>query len=132
MKKSDLVSNLTPEQLAAILNGGFQQSSAMEKFLEKQNVILDEQIALKEEERRILRLQKEQGAREMQKRRDAELMKQEQCPHIKPNRATAIGGQRDHSGNAHYICQICSKEWVGAELPNWLAPDPLTIGGPQL
>lgn len=126
---------LTPEQITIIANslsgqvGG--KSEAMESFLQKQNRLLDKQINEQEEAERIHKEQQRQGAHEMQKKRDREIAKQNSCPHIKPNRATAVGGQRDHSGNYHYICQLCSKEWgKDLELPNWLVPDPIVIGGP--
>lgn len=131
MKKQEIENNLTPEQisvLAQVLSN--QKSEALEAFLLKQNKILDKQIAETEEKERVELEQRKQGALNMAQRRQEEINKQNSCPHIKPNRATAIAGQRDHSQNIHYVCQLCSKPWTNNELPAWLAPDPIFIGGP--
>jgi hypothetical protein len=56
---------------------------------------------------------------------------QRQCPHLKPNHKSAVGGQKDHSGHYHFICQYCQKEWVDGELPYQLQIPGDTVGGPQ-
>lgn len=132
MKSKDTI-ELTPEQISVVAQHvASQRSEAMEAFLEKQNRILDKQIAEQEEKERVEKEQRKQGALAQQRKRDEDIAKQNACPHIKPNRATAVAGQRDHSGNTHYICQLCSKPFTGNELPNWLTPDPVFIGGPIL
>lgn len=55
---------------------------------------------------------------------------QEQCPHMKPNFRPATGGQKDHSGKVHMICQYCQKEF-GDNLPYHLRLPSEMVGGPQ-
>ena len=131
MKKQEIENNLTPEQISALAQiMSNKQSDALEAFLQKQNRILDKKIAEDEEAERIAVEQRRQGALNLESKRQQEIDRQNSCPHIKPNRATAIAGQRDHSGNIHYVCQLCSKPWTNNELPAWLTPDPIFIGGP--
>lgn len=61
---------------------------------------------------------------------------QANCPHLKENGKTAVGGQRDSRREHHWICQSCMKEWTGINpltggLPMHLRPDPSTVGGPD-
>ncbi len=117
--------------LAALQNFTPSKSEAFESFMEKQNAILDEQLAEKAEKKRVELEQRKQGALQQQQRRDEEIARQNSCAHIKPNRATALAGQRDHSNRVHYICQLCSKMWEDGEAPHSsLIPDNLFIGGP--
>lgn len=61
----------------------------------------------------------------------AKLLNQQSCPHMKPNFRPATGGQKDHKGTLHMICQYCQKEWTGHELPSHLYIPSEMIGGPQ-
>lgn len=55
---------------------------------------------------------------------------QDACPHMKPNFRPALGGQKDHKGNYHFICQYCAKEF-GNDVPYHLRIPGEMIGGPQ-
>lgn len=130
MKQKQEISDMTPEQIAALAQiFESKKSAALESFLEKQNRLLEKRMAEEEEKERVELEQRKQGAKNMEARRQEEINKQNNCPHIKPNRATALAGQRDHSQNVHYVCQLCSKEWTN-DAPAWLLPDPIFIGGP--
>lgn len=69
--------------------------------------------------------------------RQAELereMAQAQCSHKKENDQPALGAQRDHSHNIHWICLNCQKEWNGAKgekPPAYLQIPFDRIGGPS-
>lgn len=54
----------------------------------------------------------------------------EACPHMKPNFQPAVGGQRDHKGNYHFVCQYCNKEFHN-NLPYHLQISGERVGGPQ-
>lgn len=131
MKSKQDLNNLSPEMISALAQHlSNQRSEALESYLEKQNRLLDKKIAEEEEANRIALEQRRQGALALEAKKREEENKQLTCPHIKPNRVTAIAGQRDHSGNTHFVCQLCSKNWTNNELPNWLTPDSVFIGGP--
>lgn len=135
MAKQPETYTLTQEQLASILSTFQKTQNAgnpeFEDFMRKQNQILDKKLREDEEKERVALEQRKQGAYQQQKRRNAELERQSQCAHIKPNRATALAGQRDHNNNVHYICQLCSKQWEDGESPHSsLIPDSIFIGGP--
>lgn len=131
MAKESMQGNISQEQLAAILAALVQNSQKQSDLLDKQLRESDERESEKKEKIRVEEEQRKQGALNQQKRRDEELLRQSNCAHIKPNRATALAGQRDHSGHIHYICQMCSKLWEAGESPHQsLIPDSLFIGGP--
>lgn len=135
-KETNLISGLSTEQLAiiaqAISSASGGGSDAINKMVENINRRMNKQEAEEEENLRIAMEQRKQGAINWAKKVKDEEAKQESCAHIKPNRQTAICGQRDHGHNTHYFCMLCNKHFLGQELPNWLAPDPMIIGGPVL
>jgi hypothetical protein len=71
------------------------------------------------------------GAKSMEQKRQIELLKQSQCPHQKPNRVSALVGQRDHQNNYLFICQICAAEWKGNAVPSHLRISGDDVGGPN-
>jgi hypothetical protein len=92
---------------------------------------------LKEEEAEEARVAQQKRLREQQLesiraqmlQRDA---MQAACPHMKPNFTSAIGGQRDHNNDYHWLCQYCAKEWLNDELPVHLRIPQDRVGGPQV
>lgn len=66
--------------------------------------------------------QKEMREREERKSR---------CSHRKPNGVSNLGGQRDHSGMYHFICQSCQSEFDDRTVPPNLRPDSEKLGGPM-
>lgn len=79
---------------------------------------------------------RESNIEDVRKQEERNAFDQENCAHRKPppSHGPAIGGQRDHRGNVHYICLYCHKTWKNAELPIPLRVglDADKIGGPQL
>lgn len=130
--------DLSPETIAIALqnliqNGGnFQRNTGMDNITRLLEEELTQRAATKTEEERILREAQLGGARAQALKRKQVEEFQNGCPHIKPNRQSAVAGQRDHSGNSHFICQYCAKEYTNGELPAYLAVDPNFIGGPTL
>lgn len=72
------------------------------------------------------------GVTAMLQERENELAAQNQCPHLKPNGQSALGGQRDHRNHYHFICGLCAKEWKDSEVPLFLRIDMSRIGGPEV
>lgn len=71
------------------------------------------------------------GSEALLKQAEKDKITQQQCPHIKPNAQSAIGGQWDHHGKYHWICAYCAKEWQDNDLPLHLRIDMNKVGGPQ-
>jgi hypothetical protein len=67
----------------------------------------------------------EENKRLMLKRRH------QSCSHLMENNKTFLGGQRDHSGHTHYICQFCGAEFDETTVPPMLKPPLMNIGGPN-
>jgi hypothetical protein len=55
---------------------------------------------------------------------------QDECPHLKENNKSAIGGIRDSRNNTHWICMHCQKLWKNEELPMYLRNGVMDVGGP--
>lgn len=83
------------------------------------------------ENKRILEAARKQGADLMLKEQEDIENKKKNCPHRKPNLASALSGQRDHAHNTHYICAYCASTFTDADVPPLLRPSPEVIGGPQ-
>jgi hypothetical protein len=103
------------DQLAAVLTRKFLQQEA-------------EEAAREEQQKRLREQQLESVRRQMAER----AMNQSMCPHMKPNFTPAIGGQRDHNNDYHWLCQYCGKEWTNGELPVHLRIPADRVGGPQV
>lgn len=111
--------------------GGTNNSSAQERLAE----LLAARIGDEEKERREKKEQLE-AFREAQIAAVTAVMEgkrqaQAQCPHMKPNFRPATGGQKDHRGVEHFLCQYCQKEYTGGELPYHLRIPAEMVGGPQ-
>jgi hypothetical protein len=101
-----------------------QLAQIMARRLAKEEAREEEAIEQKKAARKA-------GALAMQRRREQELANQDSCPHEKPWGGPAIGGQRDHRHNYHWICLFCSKEWLNRELPRHLQIPLDRVGGPN-
>jgi len=126
MKKS-----LTNEELAALTqgSGSADDSSPQARiatFLERKlaKETLDEET--REAQERAFREAHISAVRAVEAQKEAE---QAACPHMKPNFRPATGGQKDHKGKFHFICQYCGKEF-GDELPYHLRIPSEMVGGP--
>lgn len=106
-------SSTTQDELAAILKRKLEREMNEEDEVKRQA-----------EKARLASVQAAKFAAEQR------TMAQAQCPHMKPNFTPATGGQKDHKGNYHYICQYCGKEY-GNELPAHLRISSDMVGGPQ-
>lgn len=86
------------------------------------------------EEQRVQGAARAQNVTDIAKRLKEDQDRQANCSHRKPapSHESAIAGQRDHSGVAHFICQYCQKQWLGSELPPQLRVPADRVGGPQL
>lgn len=90
-----------------------------------------ERRVLSDEKKRMEEAVRQQGRDAMVRQRAMEIEKQRQCAHMKPlNGGSAVAGQRDHKNVYHWICQYCSKEWTGNDLPTNLRIDLALVGGP--
>jgi hypothetical protein len=101
-----------------------QLAQIMARRLAREEAKEDAELELKKAARKA-------GALAMQQHREKELHNQKVCPHMKPWGGPAIGGQRDHQHNYHFICLFCSKEWINNELPPKLQIPHDRIGGPN-
>lgn len=134
MSKQQTPSDSAADMLAAqaLLGGAVQAGnpianqlfSLLARKYEKELAQEDEQAELKKKARLM-------GARSMDQKRQIELLKQKQCPHQKPNRVSALVGQRDHQRNYLFICQLCSAEWKNGAVPTHLQISANDVGGPN-
>ena len=109
--------------------GGGSVAEELQKILLKK---YQKEIALEEEREAQQLAARKQNAMAMESRRQQEFATQSQCPHMKPNFQSAVGGQRDHQGNHLFICAYCAKEWRNNELPAHLRIPADRVGGPQV
>jgi len=116
--------------LVASLAQSGTPGSEMEKMAALLNRKMLKEEAAEEEERTIALAAREAGAKSMQNKRDMELYQQDNCSHTKPLGGPAIGGQRDHKNDYHFMCLFCSKMWLNGELPSHLKISLDRVGGP--
>jgi len=115
--------------------------AALLKLLEKQAELASLQMDELQETRgkraeaiRIAKVMQEGTIADEKKKAIAVKNHQAGCDHRKPapSHESAIAGQRDHQGVAHFICQYCAQEWTGGELPLSLRIPGDRLGGPQI
>lgn len=95
---------------------------------------LNQNRARQEEKERIQQAARDNNIQDVKHKMENDRLIQEGCQHIKPapSRDSAVAGQRDHRGEAHFICQYCAKEWTGTTLPPHLRIPAERVGGPIL
>lgn len=127
MNQSKNNSTVDQAALLASMGGGGNAQDRLAALLERKlSNEYDEEQKKKnlEEAARLANLEN------IKRSREAEMSKQDACPHMKPNFQPALGGQKDHSGNYHFICQYCNKEF-GNNVPFHLRISADKVGGPQ-
>lgn|SRR3954469_20097936 len=108
-----------------------KQLSIMEQLQYEQLQELLEKKRLKNEQEQQDQQVRKASAQEMQKKRNDELVRQAQCPHMKErNGGSAVVGTRDANMTIIFMCQRCAKEFTAETCPNHLRPNPKEIGGP--
>ena len=137
------MSNLTKKDIT--VDSSILASAALNS-LQQPAVSLDDQIKqlqleelqrvrnIRESSERDQRVARDSNVREIAKKLREKEELQAQCPHRKPPPSfqSALAGQRDHQGIAHFICQYCQKEWTGSTVPPELRIDGGQVGGPIL
>lgn len=110
------------------------QAKLLRTQLEKEELELHElkeRRATSDESLRSNQAARKQGAKVMQDLRNAELKRQEQCPHRKPNNQTVLAGQYDHQGHLILNCLYCAADFNEVTCPPFLLPPMDRVGGPQ-
>src|SRR5262245_19036764 len=127
MSKSN---NTTNELAVTALAGTSSGGNAADRLAELMAVKIAKELEQEKTEaanKQALREAQIAGVKQMLESR---ALGQAQCPHMKPNFRPAMAGQKDHRGNAHFICQYCQKEY-GNDLPMHLRIPADQVGGPQ-
>src|SRR5579885_545840 len=86
-------------------------SSVQDQLAALQVQELAERLRKEREEKEYQETMRQANIESLRKDEARREASQAACPHMKPNFTPAIGGQRDHRGNFHYICQYCGKEF---------------------
>jgi hypothetical protein len=117
----------TLEELANLSTGGSVQEQMAAMQLEE----MQERRAEKQAKKAVENAARLATLRDIQVQEANKAAAQAGCPHMKPNFQPALGGQKDHKGNYHLLCQYCQKEFSGETLPPHLRLPAEMIGGPQ-
>ncbi len=116
--------------LLAINGGASIPGSAQDRLAALLELELGEKRAEKEEARRLSEVARQATLEGIKLEQEKKVALQDACPHMKPNYTPAVGGQKDHKGNYHFVCQYCNKEF-GNNLPYHLQIPAERVGGPQ-
>lgn len=122
------------EQVGALVATSGQNSTATEELAK----ILHRRFAKEEQEETQRKIEQDEYRKQqlesVERGMAAKNEGQASCDHLKPNRTTALNGQRDHQGDFHGVCSYCGKEFDEETLskPRWayLRIPSDRVGGP--